>query len=99
MAAAGEVEAGRPFRGPAAGDPGMRGSYEPHFPAEAAPLSNGGRPWTPEQERLLQQLVAQRLPTRRIGRELGRTATAVASKARQLGLSLKPQRRRPRIQA
>ena len=76
----------------------MRGSYErPSVPE--LPLPNGGRPWTPEQERLLRRLVAQRLPTGRIGQELGRTATAVASKARQLGLSLNPRRRRPRIRA
>ncbi len=51
--------------------------------------NNYGRPWTPEQIQTLQVLARQNTPIRRIALKLGRTSTAIQSKARELDLPLK----------
>ena len=61
--------------------------------AEAAP--KGGRAWTPEEVQQLRELVRGNTPTRVIGLKLGRTASAVQSKAAAVGVSLKPANQSP----
>lgn len=56
---------------------------------------NAGKPWTPEDETRLRELVAENTPTRVIGLKLGRTAAAVYSHASKLGVSLKPTNQSP----
>ena len=56
---------------------------------------NTGTPWTPDQEAQLRELAAGNTPTRVIGVKLGRTETAVRSKAQSLGVSLKPTNQSP----
>lgn len=51
---------------------------------------NSGRPWTTEQIRTLQVLAEQNVPLRRIALKLGRTSTAVESKAKEINVSLGP---------
>jgi hypothetical protein len=52
--------------------------------------SNTGKRWTPTQVRQLRQLASQNTPTRVIGLRLGRTESAVRTKASEKGVSLKP---------
>jgi hypothetical protein len=61
--------------------------------AEAAP--KGGRAWTLEEVQQLRELVRGNTPTRLIGMKLGRTASAVQSKAAAVGISLKPANQSP----
>jgi hypothetical protein len=49
---------------------------------------NFGTPWTTEQIRILQTLAEQNIPIRRIALKLGRTSTAVQSKAKEINLPL-----------
>lgn len=49
---------------------------------------NSHKPWTAEQIRTLQILAEQNIPTRRIARKLGRTSTAIESKAKEINVSL-----------
>ena len=49
---------------------------------------NSNKPWTVEQIRTLQILAEQNIPTRRIARKLGRTSTAIESKAKEINVSL-----------
>jgi hypothetical protein len=57
--------------------------------------SNSGNPWTREDVKELRQLAKQNTPTRVIGLKLGRTETAVRSKASAEGVSLKPTNQSP----
>jgi hypothetical protein len=61
----------------------------------AKKLKNHGQQWTPEEMRELKKLAAGNTPTRIIGIKLGRTEDAIASKASELGVSLKPTNQRP----
>lgn len=56
---------------------------------------NSGKPWTTDQVQQLQDLAARNTPTRVIGLKLGRTPDAVASKASEQGISLKPTNQSP----
>jgi IS30 family transposase len=56
---------------------------------------NGGKHWTPEELARLQELARQNTPTRVIGLKLGRTPSAVSSKASQEKISLKPVNQSP----
>lgn len=49
-----------------------------------------GSPWTAEQIRTLRILANQKIPLRRIAARLGRTSTAVESKAKELDIRLLP---------
>ncbi|HEY6043875.1 MAG TPA: hypothetical protein VIU43_03155 [Nitrosospira sp.] len=51
--------------------------------------NNYGRPWTQEQIQTLQVLARQNTPIRRIALKLGRTSTAIQSKAKEMDLPLK----------
>lgn len=53
------------------------------------PLNNYGRPWTQEQIQTLENLIRQNTPIRRIALKLGRTSTAIQSKAKEIDLPLK----------
>jgi hypothetical protein len=57
--------------------------------------SNHGKQWTPAQEASLQNLASKNTPTRVMGLKLGRTETAVQSKAHTLNISLKPTNQSP----
>jgi hypothetical protein len=50
--------------------------------------ANSGKPWTAQQEQILISLAEQNIPVRRIALRLGRTSTAVQSKAKEMQLSL-----------
>ena len=54
-----------------------------------------GAPWTVEEVQALRELVRGNTPTRVIGLKLGRTPSAVQSKAAATGISLKPANRSP----
>lgn len=51
---------------------------------------NSGKPWTTQQEQVLRKLAEQNTPIRRIALRLGRTSTAVQTKAREINLPLNP---------
>ena len=57
--------------------------------------SNGGKPWTPAQNRQLGTLAKQNTPTRVIGLKMGRSEGAIYSQAAQRGVSLKPTNQSP----
>lgn len=57
--------------------------------------SNSGQPWTPGDTRALRKLADENTPTRVMALKLGRTPTAVQSKAVELGVSLKPVNQSP----
>lgn len=50
--------------------------------------ANSGKPWTTHQKQILRNLAEQNIPIRRIALKLGRTSTAVQSKARDINVSL-----------
>ena len=52
-------------------------------------IRNTGKPWTSTQVKQLRQLASQDTPTRVIGLKLGRTESAVRTKASKKGVSLK----------
>ncbi len=56
---------------------------------------NQGKPWTPADNRLLQQLAKGNTPTRVAGIKLQRTPGAVQQQAGKLGVSLEPHNRSP----
>ena len=56
---------------------------------------NSGKSWSSGQVRQLRQLAKGNTPTRVIGLKLGRSASAVYSKASEKGISLKPTNRSP----
>jgi hypothetical protein len=56
----------------------------------AKKLSNHQKPWTPGQEKRLEQLADGNTPTRVIALKLERTENAVRSKASEIDISLKP---------
>ncbi|OGF01622.1 MAG: hypothetical protein A2024_05555 [Candidatus Edwardsbacteria bacterium GWF2_54_11] len=56
---------------------------------------NTGKPWTPQTVAQLKDLANHNTPTRVIGLKLGRTADAVATKASEKGISLKPTNQSP----
>jgi hypothetical protein len=56
---------------------------------------NSGKTWTPAELHLLRHLARQNTPTRVAGLKLGRTPSAVQSKAGQLKVSLKPTNQSP----
>lgn len=51
---------------------------------------NSGKPWTTQQEQILRKLAEQNTPIRRIALRLGRTSTAIQTKAREINLPLNP---------
>lgn len=57
--------------------------------------ANHGKKWTGGDVNTFRQLVGQNTPTRVIGLKLGRTPSAVQSKASDLGVSLKPTNQSP----
>ena len=50
--------------------------------------ANSGKPWTTQQEQILRNLAEQNIPARRIASKLGRTSTAIQSKAKEMNVSL-----------
>jgi hypothetical protein len=56
---------------------------------------NSGKQWTTADVSQLHDLASKNTPTRVIGLKLGRTASAVQSKASQEGVSLKPTNQSP----
>ena len=56
---------------------------------------NSGKRWTPAEISKLEELAAQNTPTRVIGLKLGRTPGAVANKASEENISLKPTNQSP----
>lgn len=56
---------------------------------------NTGKPWTGIEVKSMQQLAAGNTPTRVIGLKLGRSESAVYSKASEQGVSLKPTNQSP----
>jgi hypothetical protein len=54
-----------------------------------------GQSWTPADVKALKQLAKENTPTRVAGLKLGRTPGAVAQKASQEGISLKPTNQSP----
>ena len=57
--------------------------------------SNHGKQWTSNDVSQLQQLANQNTPTRVIGMKMGRTPDAVAQKASEEHISLKPTNQSP----
>lgn len=53
------------------------------------------KPWTPEEEAELKTLVKQNTPTRLLGLKLERTEQSIRSKAKKLGISLRPSNQSP----
>lgn len=56
---------------------------------------NSGKPWTSDDVSTLRDLAKHNTPTRVIGLKIGRTPEAVASKASELRVSLKPTNQSP----
>lgn len=56
---------------------------------------NGGKAWSSAEVRQLKQLARENTPTRVIGLKLGRTASAVYSKASEESIRLKPSNQSP----
>ena len=56
---------------------------------------NTGKQWTPQEIRQLDKMAAQNTPTRVIGLKLGRTASAVYTKAATEDISLRPTNQSP----
>jgi hypothetical protein len=56
---------------------------------------NSGKPWTSNEVSTLRDLAKHNTPTRVIGLKMGRTPEAVASKASELRVSLKPTNQSP----
>jgi hypothetical protein len=56
---------------------------------------NSGNAWTPAEVKKLRNLARGNTPTRIIGLKLGRTASAVQSKASSEGISLRPVNQSP----
>ena len=56
---------------------------------------NSGKPWTSADDRQLRDLAKGNTPTRVIGLKIGRTPDAVANKASEEDISLKPTNQRP----
>jgi hypothetical protein len=56
---------------------------------------NTGNPWTRDDLTSLRELARENTPTRVIGLKLGRTESAVRTKARDEGISLKPTNQSP----
>lgn len=61
----------------------------------AQKATNQGKAWTQAQESQLRKLAKGNTPTRLMAYKLGRTPTAVQSKARDLDVSLKPVNKSP----
>jgi hypothetical protein len=61
----------------------------------AKSTKNTGKPWTASDVKDLKTLAAGNTPTRVIGLKLGRTPAAVANKASQESISLKPTNQAP----
>ena len=59
------------------------------------PTRNTGKRWSSADTKALRTLAKDNTPTRVIGLELGRSASAVRSKADELGVSLKPTNQNP----
>lgn len=56
---------------------------------------NTGKTWIPTDVKQLRELAKENTPTRVIGLKLGRTETAIRSKANSEGISLKPTNQSP----
>jgi hypothetical protein len=56
---------------------------------------NTGKPWITSDVKQLRELAKENTPTRVIGLKLGRTETAIRSKANREGISLKPTNQSP----
>jgi hypothetical protein len=56
---------------------------------------NAGKSWTPQEVKQLKQLTKENTPTRVIGLKLGRTESAVYSKASEKNISLAPTNQSP----
>ena len=56
---------------------------------------NSGKAWTPVETKALKTLAAGNTPTRVIGLKLGRSESAVYSKASEKGVSLSPTNQSP----
>ena len=56
---------------------------------------NSGKAWTPIETKSLKTLASENTPTRVIGLKLGRSESAVYSKASEQGVSLSPTNQSP----
>jgi hypothetical protein len=56
---------------------------------------NSGKSWTSQEVSQIKQLANKNTPTGVIGLKLGRTSSAIAAKASQEGISLKPTNQSP----
>jgi hypothetical protein len=56
---------------------------------------NSGKPWTPADQRQLNDLATGNTPTRVIGLKMGRTPDSINSQASKQGVSLKPTNQSP----
>jgi len=56
---------------------------------------NSGNRWTPDEVKQVKQMAKENTPTRVMGLKLGRTPAAVANKASEEGVSLKPTNQSP----
>mgnify|MGYP007006690097 CR=1 FL=1 len=56
---------------------------------------NSGKAWAPADQKALSQLADGNTPTRVIGLKLGRSESAIYSKAAELGVSLSPTNQAP----
>ena len=56
---------------------------------------NSGKPWTNQDVNKLKELADGNTPTRVIGIKIGRTPSAIYSKAHELDISLKPTNQSP----
>lgn len=57
--------------------------------------NNQGKQWASTEQKKLRELARSNTPTRVIGLKLGRTESAIYSKASELGISLKPTNQSP----
>lgn len=56
---------------------------------------NAGKEWTPPEVKKLKELATENTPTRVIGLKLGRSPSAVQSKASEVSISLRPTNQSP----
>ena len=56
---------------------------------------NSGKAWTPKEVAQIKELTKHNTPTRIIGLKLGRTPSAIYTKASEKGISLEPHNRSP----
>lgn len=74
---------------------GIPGSVEGRYEMAAKTPKNSGKEWTPADDRKLDKLANGNTPTGLIAHELGRSESAVYSRASEIDVSLKPVNQSP----